>query len=151
MNDIPAPAGEAPARLRDLPTWMISRVHQRAHGLLVEGFAREGFRGFHFRLLAALDEFGPASQVELGQRAVMDRSDVATTLNDLADRKMIRRSVDASDRRRNIVTITSAGTKQLASLDRVVAGVQEQLLSPLSAADRTRFLRLLARLHGGDS
>ena len=91
-------------------------------------------------------EFGPASQAALGRRTSIDRSDVVAALNELADRGLVQRSADPDDRRRNVITITPAGRRQLRKLDQVLAGVQEKLLAPLSAADRARLIRLLNRL-----
>jgi MarR family transcriptional regulator, lower aerobic nicotinate degradation pathway regulator len=141
------PAPDAmPSRISELPTWLISRAYAYSQRLLAEGFAAAGVRGYHYRLLAALEEFGPASQASLGRRTGIDRSDVVAALNDLADRGLIQRSPDPDDRRRNVVTITPTGTEQLAALDQIVAGVQEKLLAPLSAADRTHLVELLTRL-----
>jgi DNA-binding MarR family transcriptional regulator len=135
-----------PARIRELPTWLISRAYAQAHRLLGEGFAAAGVRGYHYRLLAALEETGPASQADLGRRTSIDRSDVVAALNELAERALIERSPDPHDRRRNIITITRAGTTTLRELDDVLAGVQEKLLAPLSAADRRQLVTLLLRL-----
>jgi DNA-binding MarR family transcriptional regulator len=139
------PAAEAmPSRVAEMPTWLISRAYAHSRRLLVEGFASAGVRGYHYRLLAALEEFGPASQAALGRRTSIDRSDVVAVLNDLAARGLIERAPDPDDRRRNVITITPAGTEQLRALDEVVAGVQEKLLAPLSPPDRTRLVRLLS-------
>jgi DNA-binding MarR family transcriptional regulator len=135
-----------PSRIQQLPTWLISRAYAHSHRLLAEGFAAAGVRGYHYRLLAALDEFGPASQADLGRRTSIDRSDVVAALNELAGRGLIQRAPDPDDRRRNVITITPAGGEQLRTLDQILEGVQEKLLAPLSGADRTQLLRLLTRL-----
>jgi DNA-binding MarR family transcriptional regulator len=146
MEHEPPAADAMPARIRELPTWLLSRAFARSHRLLGEGFASAGVRGYHYRLLAALDEFGPASQAALGRRTSIDRSDVVAVLNELAGRGLIERSPDPDDRRRNVITITPSGTEQLATLDEVLAGVQERLLAPLSAVEREQLVALLARL-----
>lgn len=53
----------APDRVKDRPTWLISRTFARSSALLASGFEEhgDGLRGYHFRLLAALEE-GQASQ-----------------------------------------------------------------------------------------
>jgi DNA-binding MarR family transcriptional regulator len=61
---------------------------------------------------------------------------------------LIERMVDPDDRRRNIVSITRVGIKQLAALDRIVTEVQEQVLAPLSATERRQFIKLMRRLAG---
>jgi DNA-binding MarR family transcriptional regulator len=142
-----SPAGDrTPARLTSKPTWLISQAAMHGHRLLTDGLAPAGSRGYHYRLLAALEEFGPASQARLSGRAGVDRSDVVAALNDLAARGMVERTPDPADRRRNIVTITPAGRAHLRRLDRLLAGVQDELLAPLSPAERAQLVRLLTRI-----
>jgi DNA-binding MarR family transcriptional regulator len=139
-------ADTAPSRMLEKPTWLISRAFARSSRLLAEAFEAAGARGYHYRLLVALEEFGPSSQATLGRRTSIDRSDVVAAVNELADRGLVQRSPDPDDRRRNIITITPAGSDQLRTLERIVVDVQERLLAPLSTTDRTRFIRLLTRV-----
>lgn len=136
----------APQRMSDRPTWLLSRAHARAHALLSASFAAEGVRGYHFRLLAALEELGPASQAELGRATGVDRSDVVGTLDDLVARGLARRTPDPADRRRNVVTLTAKGGRTLDRLDGVLGRVQEDVLAPLTAAERATLVRLLRKL-----
>jgi len=135
-----------PARLMEKPSWLISEVSLLAHRLLTEKLATVGSRGYHYRLLAALQEFGPASQAMLGRRTAMDRSDVVAAVNDLADRGLADRSLDPADGRRNVITITPAGTAHLRRLEKLLAEIQDELLAPLSPADRRQLTRLLTRI-----
>jgi len=135
-----------PSRLQNLPTWLISQTELQAHQLLSEALASASSRGYHYRLLAALEEFGPASQATLGRRTDMDRSDVAEALNELTSQRLVERSSDPVDRRRNVITITAAGTKRLLALDEALAEVQDKLLAPLSPAQRRTLVRMLSRV-----
>ena len=135
-----------PARLAAKPSWLINQASMHAHRLLSDGLATVGARGYHYRLLAALTEFGPASQAQLGRRTGMDRSDVVAALNDLAARGLVQRSPDLADRRRNVVSITPAGAAHLDRLEELLAGVQAELLAPLSPAERTELARLLTQV-----
>jgi len=141
-----APAEQMPSRLMTKQSWLLSQTSVHAHRLLSQALAATGSSGYHYRLLAALEEFGPASQAALGRRTSIDRSDVVAALNDLAERGLVKRSPDPADRRRNVITITPAGTEQLRLLEGVLAGVQDQLLAPLSATERTQLTRLLTRV-----
>jgi DNA-binding MarR family transcriptional regulator len=141
-----SPGDAQPARLETLPTWLLSRAAARSHQLLTDALQVAGARGYHYRLLAALEEFGPASQAELGRRTDIDRSDVVASLNELERDALVRRQPDPSDGRRNVVTITAAGERRLQKLDRVLAGVQEELLAPFSDDERGDFVRLLRQL-----
>jgi MarR family transcriptional regulator, lower aerobic nicotinate degradation pathway regulator len=138
----------APSRIRDQPTWLISRAYARSHGLLNDGFAASGagLRGYHYRLLAGLEEWGPASQADLARRTSVDRSDVVTVLGELERLGLIERTVDPTNRRRNIVSITRAGSQRLEALDRVIDEVQDRVLEPLSQNERRQLTKLLRRL-----
>ncbi len=141
-------ADAQPSRLQNLPTWLISQTALQAHQLLSEALASADARGYHYRLLAALEEFGPASQTTLGRRTDMDRSDVAEALTELTSHGLVERSSDPVDRRRNVITITAAGTKRLRALDELLAEVQDELLAPLSTAQRQTLVRMLTRVLG---
>lgn len=133
-------------RVADKPTWLLSRANARSQSLLAEAFAAEGVRGYHFRLLAALDQYGPCSQADLGRRTGIDRSDVVATLNDLVMGGFALREPDPLDRRRNVVTITKLGAGVLERLDTVLDTVQEAVLAPLAPNERKSLVRLLAKL-----
>jgi len=133
-------------RVANRPTWLLSRAHARAQHLLADAFAAEGVRGYHFRLLAALDQYGPTSQADLGRHTGIDRSDVVATVNDLVDRSFAVRKPDPNDRRRNVISITKRGTAALERLDAVLDDVQAALLVPLTPTERATLVRLLAKL-----
>lgn len=137
---------ETPARLTVKPSWLLTQLAVHAHRLASDSFGELGARGYHYRILAALDEFGAASQTELGRRCSMDRSDVVAAINELAEQGFVERTPDPNDRRRNIVTLTEAGDRQLRRMDRALDKVQDDLLGPLPAEDRQTLTRLLTRL-----
>jgi MarR family transcriptional regulator, lower aerobic nicotinate degradation pathway regulator len=136
----------APALLMAKSTWLISQVSAHAHAVMAGRLGSVGARGYHFRVLAALAEFGPASQASLGRRADMDRSDVTAAVSELAAAGLVRRATDAGDRRRNVVTITDAGLVRLHELDTILAAVQDEVLAPLSADERSVLTGLLTRV-----
>ncbi|KAB8185922.1 MarR family winged helix-turn-helix transcriptional regulator [Microbispora catharanthi] len=147
-----SPEGPPPQRLRTLPSRLTNQAAQTANRIVDQALAQAGVRRYHYALLAALEEYGPASQAALGRRTGIDRSDMVATVNDLAERQLLERAPDPEDRRRNIVTITAAGRRQLADLDRLIAAAQDEFLAPLPAADRQNLIDLLTRLvgHHGD-
>ncbi|GAA2376741.1 MarR family transcriptional regulator [Catellatospora methionotrophica] len=137
-----------PTRLAGLHSWLLTQTAAQASRLVNEGFASADARGYHFRVLATLDEHGPASQAALGRRSGIHLSDLVAAINELADRGFVERSPDPGDRRRNIVTVTAAGREQLARLDRQLADVQERLLVPLTGPERAELATLLGKLLG---
>jgi MarR family transcriptional regulator, lower aerobic nicotinate degradation pathway regulator len=136
----------APARLRSSPTWLINQTSVVAQRLVADGLSGVGARRYHYQVLAALEEFGPASQAALGRRTGIDRSDVVAAINELAEQGLVERTQDPTDRRRNTITLTPTGRRQLRRLDEMRDNVQDALLAPLSADERDHLTRLLTRV-----
>jgi MarR family transcriptional regulator, lower aerobic nicotinate degradation pathway regulator len=138
----------APSRIAQRPTWLISRVYARSSRLLGTAFEAHGggLRGYHYRLLAAIDEYGAASQADLGRSVSLDRSDVTAVLSELEARCLVERAVDPEHKRRKIVTLTPAGREQLLALDAIVDQIQEDFLVPLTTVQRRQLTDLLGRL-----
>jgi DNA-binding MarR family transcriptional regulator len=148
---VPTPrhdTSRTPSRLEGRATWLVSRAYTRSSGLLSAGFEAhgDGLRGYHYRLLVALEESGAASQAELGRRTGIDRSDVTAALTDLESRELVERSADAEHKRRKIVTITPRGVDKLLELDTVIDGIQDEFLAPLTATQRRQFIALVSQL-----
>ncbi|RLP86183.1 MarR family transcriptional regulator [Micromonospora sp. BL4] len=137
---------QSPAGLRTTPSWLLNQTASHAARLISEGFAAHELRGYHYRLLAALAESGPASQADLGRRCGIDRSDVVAAINDLAGRGLVVRAPDRADRRRNVISLTEAGADEGRRMAETVERVQQDLLAPLTAAERDQLTRLLTRL-----
>ncbi|WP_129667746.1 MarR family winged helix-turn-helix transcriptional regulator [Phytoactinopolyspora endophytica] len=137
-----------PDRVNERPTWLISRAYARSSRLLAAGFEAQGdgLRSYHYRLLAALEQWGPASQADLGRDTGIDRSDVTTALAELESRRLVERKVDPNHKRRKIVTLTSQGAEALLRLDTVLAEVQDAVLAPLTTKQRRQLVDLLSRI-----
>jgi DNA-binding MarR family transcriptional regulator len=143
-----------PERLRRKPSWLVTQLATHARRLVADGHGRVGARAYHYRILAALQEFGGSSQADLARRGNLDRSDVVAAINELAEQGYVERTTDPDDRRRNVVRLTKAGTYQLRRLDRALEQAQEALVEPLSAEERLTLVQLLTRLlahHASDS
>lgn len=135
-----------PARLRALPSWVINQVAIAANRLTDRALADTGTRRYHFAMLAALDEFGPSSQADLGRCTGIDRSDIVAAINAMVERGFLRRRPDPADGRRNIVTLTAAGKDHLESLNTLLADAQGELLRALSATESKTVMELLTRV-----
>jgi MarR family transcriptional regulator, lower aerobic nicotinate degradation pathway regulator len=135
-----------PARLRTLPTWLLNQAALKGQRIGAETLAAVGAHRTHYAVLAALDEFGPDSQAELGRRCGIDPSDMVALMGLLTGDRLVQRQPDPADRRRNVVSITRAGRRRLDELVEVVAAAQDELLEPLSNAERGRLVALLTRI-----
>jgi DNA-binding MarR family transcriptional regulator len=137
---------QTPSVLTRLPSWLLTQSAAQASRTVTESFAAVGARTYHFRLLATLVEFGPASQAALGRHSYIDRSDVVAALNELEADGYVERTPDPDDGRRNIITITAAGRRHYKRLLMVATKAQDEIFAPLSATDRTRLATLLTKL-----
>lgn len=136
----------APARMAGLPSWLLGQTAAFAYRLVSEQMAALNARPYHYRLLVALDELGPASQAEIGRRSGIHLSDLVTAINELADRELVLRAPDPADRRRNVISLTPAGRRHLRQLGKRVVRAQDQLLAPLDPAEREQLTGLLGRV-----
>lgn len=129
-----------------MPSWLLTQSGLHAQRVIAETFAAGNARGYHYRLLATLAEYGPASQASLGRRTGIDRSDVVAAINELADLKYVVRSPDPADGRRNIITLTAAGEQQHQRLEALVLAAQDEVLAPLTPSERDQLTVLLAKV-----
>jgi MarR family transcriptional regulator, lower aerobic nicotinate degradation pathway regulator len=138
-----------PARLRAQPSRLINLAAIAANRLTDRALAGTGSHRHHFAMLAALDEFGPSSQADLGRCTAIDRSDVALAVNAMVESGYILRTPDPADGRRNIVTLTAAGKEHLETLSTLLAQAQDELLHALSPAESKTMIDMLTRIvHG---
>src|SRR5580698_10592644 len=141
-----ADEANAPERLRSLPSRLLSLAAGYAQRLVTDRLATVGSRRWHYATLAALEEFGPDSQSGLSDRTGIYRSDLVATINELTARGLVVRAPDPADGRRNAITITDEGRRQLKRLDALIAEGEAEFLAPLSAADRAELIRILQLL-----
>lgn len=135
---------EPPDRLRQLVSWQASKVSTVGSRLTARRMPL-GART-EFAVLAALEQGGALSQAELGRRLGLDRNDVNAVLNRLQARDDVRRETDPADRRRNLVTLTDGGRRQLQQLQQHADAVQDELLDALDHDERRQLQQLLDKV-----
>ncbi|MFJ9826681.1 MarR family winged helix-turn-helix transcriptional regulator [Streptomyces sp. NPDC101160] len=137
---------DLPDRLRGLPSRLLALTSARADRVVSERLAAEDARKWHYAALASLAEYGPTSQAGLSRRTGIYRSDLVAVMNELEAQGHVARTPDPADRRRNVVTITSQGRQHLRRLDKILADAQDELMAPLSVAERSLLVSLLERM-----
>ena len=146
-----ADEANAPERLRELPSRLLSLAAGYAQRQVGERLATVDARKWHYATLAALEEFGSDSQSGLSDRTGIYRSDLVATINDLTTRGLVVRAPDLADRRRNAITLTGEGRRHLKQLDLLIADAEAEFLAPLSEADRAELVRILKLIVGHHS
>lgn len=88
--------------------------------------------------------------IRSGARRRAGRSTAGSTLRHSRDEPGLpcrkTRAPDPADRRRNVVTVIGPGRRQLLRLDKLIADVEDEVLAPLTPAQRDKLTRLLTTL-----
>ena len=138
----------APSGIRTLPSWLLGRAAARGRGLVSEALAEEDMKMWHHVVLSAVADQGPVAQAALGRSIQLDPKDLVGIINDLQDAGLVLRAPDPTDRRKNAITITENGERTLYRCAEAAWRANNELLAPLSAAERKQFLALLTRISG---
>jgi DNA-binding MarR family transcriptional regulator len=96
-------------------------------------------------VLAYLRDHPGVAQQAMTEHLSMDSNTGVLVLNDLEDLEYAERRRDPSDRRRHIVTITSAGLEALERAEAAQGSIEDEILGGLSAGERGQLRRLLVK------
>jgi len=105
--------------------------------------AEAGLRAPCYSVLTWIDRLEPVSQKRVSDQIAHDPSDIVTVVDILERAGFVARRRDPDDRRRYSLSLTSAGRDALHRLDVVALEVQDAVLAPLGARERTIFERLM--------
>lgn len=144
MVEAPLPA------IRALPSWLLGRAAARGRALVADALAVEGLKMWHHVVLSAVRDLAPVAQADLGRGVGLDPKDLVGVLNDLQAADLVVREPDAKDRRKNAVSLTPTGARLLKRGEKAARAANEELLAPLSEAERDQFMGLLIRISGTD-
>lgn len=96
-----------------------------------------------FHLLALLHDHGAMGQRELGQTMAVDPSILVTLLNPLEADGLVSRRRDPADRRRHVVTLTSAGRRHLEIAAQAQRATEDAIFAGLDDDQRDQLRGLL--------
>jgi len=106
----------------------------------------EGFDAHHYSLLAILSEGARETQATIADALALDPSRLVALLDSLEERDLIARQRDPQDRRRHVVSITPAGTRQLRRLRSIARQLEDEFFAPLTLEERQTLHNLLLKL-----
>ncbi|MFC4913871.1 MarR family winged helix-turn-helix transcriptional regulator [Actinomadura gamaensis] len=141
------PARSTPPRMLDVTTYVLARAGRLGRARMARMMDEHDLGLWHFAVLSALDDAtAPPSQRDLGARLGIDPSDLVDVVGTLADRGLLRRDRDPSDRRRYVVALTPEGRAELDAVAGRAAGLDAELLAALDPSERAAFTDMLRRV-----
>ncbi len=102
--------------------------------------------GREFAVLSVLVSEGPRSQQRLSERMRVDRTTMVALVDALERKGLVERRRQTRDRRAYAVHVTRKGRHTVERATGIVEAAEDELLGPLSRADRRRLKDLLLRL-----
>jgi DNA-binding MarR family transcriptional regulator len=123
---------------------LIRRLHQQSTQVFVQRTQAAGFdlTPVQFAALDAIHSHPGTDQARVAELIAYDRATIGGVIDRLEQKGWIRRVVSERDRRARELSLTAEGRKVFAALLPVVRQLQDEILQPLGAADRARFLKL---------
>jgi len=103
---------------------------------VLDEFEQAGFNMYQYGVLATLGEGACETQGTIADVLSLDRGQLVHVLDDLEERGLVERQRDPNDRRRHTVSLTSEGKRQLGKLRKLVSGIEDSVLEPLSDQSR---------------
>ena len=146
--DVTEDRGPGEGSLEELyrrPGFLLRRAHQISAAIFLEEAAGLGLTTTQYGAMIALRARGSLDQVGIATLVGIDRSTTTLVVSKLADAGYIERRDDAVDKRRKIITLSTAGHAMLARVAEPAQRARERALEPFSAADAAKFLSLLER------
>ena len=134
---------ESLAKLYRRPGFMVKRLHQVATAIFLEECGSCNMTPSQYQALCALQEHPDIGQGALGKLTGQDRSTISLVVRLLLDRGLIRRVVNASDKRGISLKLSEAGVQTLREVAPAARRAQDRFLSVLPEAKRVEFLGLL--------
>jgi MarR family transcriptional regulator, lower aerobic nicotinate degradation pathway regulator len=142
-----APDKIGPSRelLQSTP-FLLKRLGTSVRDRSLEAFEAHKLSPPHYAVLSLLDEGARETQATIADALGYDRSQLVGLLDELEGESLIERRRDPVDRRRHVVSLTTAGSSELRKLRAIAKLVEEQFLAPLDADDRRTLHALLLEL-----
>jgi DNA-binding MarR family transcriptional regulator len=125
---------------------------RRASGAFGAHFARAmegtGMRQVLFGILSVVGANPGINQGAAGRSLGIQRANMVTLINQLADIGLLDRQTAAEDRRALALRLTASGEKMLEECLERIEAHEEQMLAGLTAAERRTLIALLTKIEG---
>ena len=131
---------------------LIRRLHQQSTQVFQAQTQAAGFdlTSVQFAALDAIAQQPGIDQASLAATISFDRATIGGVIDRLERKGLVQRWVSAQDRRARLLHLTPAGRQLLLASRPVVEALQDEILAPLTGAERAAFLALAHKALGLD-
>lgn len=139
------PGKELGLKSLDMAGHLIRRLHQQSTQVFVQQTRAAGFdlTPVQFAALDAIHSRPAIDQTRVAEVIAYDRATIGGVIDRLEQKGWVHRGFSDRDRRVRVLSLTAEGDRVWAELLPVVQGLQDDILEPLSRADRSRLLKLV--------
>jgi DNA-binding MarR family transcriptional regulator len=154
MNESPSEKADGPAAERCViageywetrPGLLLGRLGAVLADIADEQLGAIGLSARDYSILAILAVDGPDSQFELAGLLGKAPGIIVAAIDRLQRHGLVKRTRDPEDRRRSIVTLTTAGQRKLARADALAAKTVAEILPGLDHAELEQLRTLLVK------
>ncbi|MBL8388724.1 MAG: MarR family transcriptional regulator [Hydrogenophaga sp.] len=125
------------------PGYAIRRLHQIAVGIFLQEAGETGVTPVQYAALQVVGNQPGIDQRTLARTIALDTSTTGGVIDRLEARGWLERRTSPEDRRARQLFLTPAGMQGLVDTVPAMLRAQEQILAPLTARQRSEFMRLL--------
>lgn len=134
------------AELQLSPGYLLARLGADSRALWARMLSERGLTPHHFGVLMALARLGEAHQQRLAAAIGVDPRNAVGIIEGLCQRALLNRTVDPSDRRRHLITLTPHGAAAVAELRHAGTAIEHELFQGLAQGERSALHALLLKL-----
>lgn len=130
----------------DRLAYLFKRAHVDLAVLHEELLAPFGISAGELAVLMLIQAHQPESQQRIARRLGIDRTTMVELIDVLEKKGLVRRRLDAADRRRKILELTTEGQMTLPRATQASDQAEQQLLAELDEEERTILRNLMRRI-----
>jgi DNA-binding MarR family transcriptional regulator len=144
---MPAPANTPALSLEHFIPYRLSVLANTVSAALAGAYAsRFGLNIPQWRVIAVLARVPGLSAADVAERTAMDKVAVSRAVTGLTRAGRVSRALDASDRRRSVLSLTARGRDVYRRIVPLALAYERRLMAELSPAEQLQFETLLLRL-----
>ena len=124
----------------------LTRASNTVQARLAEHLRTLGLKESQLGVLEMLYHLGPLQQHRIGRKLLLSRANVTLLVDQLSQRRLVRREQDPGDRRAILVHLTPEGRRRIAKVFPAHAQEVADCFSALTATEQRELARLCRKL-----